>query len=71
MTTHRLWGRCLRYQCLSILVQVMLMAMLLSAVCKKMDNDHDDIDDDEKPPELDPDEQWLHTRTSQSEDSGH
>ena len=41
-------------------LQVLLTAMLVSAVCKKLDDGHDDIDDDEKEPELQPDEEWVH-----------
>ena len=41
-------------------LQVLLTAMFVSAVCKKLDDGHDDIDDDEKDPELQPDEEWMH-----------
>ena len=34
--------------------------MLVSAVCKKLDDGHDDLDDDEKEPTLNNDEEWLH-----------
>ena len=45
---------------LILLLQVLLTAMLVSALCKKLDDGHDDIDDDEKEPELQPDEEWVH-----------
>ena len=34
--------------------------MFVSAVCKKLDDGHDDIDDDEEDPELQSDEEWMH-----------
>ena len=41
--------------------QVLLTAVLVSAVCKKLDDGHDDLDDDEQEPTLNSDEEWLHT----------
>ncbi|XP_037093243.1 uncharacterized protein LOC119113030 [Pollicipes pollicipes] len=41
-------------------IKVMLTALLVSAICKKLDNGHDDIDDDEEDPALLNDEEWLY-----------
>ncbi|KAG1657693.1 Polycystic kidney disease protein 1-like 2 [Nymphon striatum] len=41
-------------------VKVMLVAFVLSLVCKNIDNESDDADEDEEQPELADDEEWLH-----------
>uniref|UniRef100_T1ISY4 PLAT domain-containing protein n=1 Tax=Strigamia maritima TaxID=126957 RepID=T1ISY4_STRMM len=41
-------------------IKVFLAALILSAVCKKVETDEDDADDDEEDPHLSSDEHWLH-----------
>ncbi|KAF0300768.1 Polycystic kidney disease protein 1-like 2 [Amphibalanus amphitrite] len=49
-------------------IKVLLTAMFVSAVCKKLDDGHDDIDDDEKDPELQADEEWMHVPRKKNTD---
>lgn len=38
----------------------MLVAFVLSLICKHIDHESDDADEDEEAPELADDEEWLH-----------
>ncbi|XP_022236079.1 polycystic kidney disease protein 1-like 2 [Limulus polyphemus] len=44
-------------------IKVFLMAMIFSTLCKSVDNDEDDAEEDEEAPELNPDEEWLYAES--------
>ncbi|KAG1652539.1 Polycystic kidney disease protein 1-like 2 [Nymphon striatum] len=50
-------------------IKVMLVTLLLSMVCKNINQDEDDADEDEEEPELADDEEWTHTAAGFSKKS--
>ncbi|KAG1665079.1 Polycystic kidney disease protein 1-like 2 [Nymphon striatum] len=48
-------------------IKVMLGAFVISLICKNVDHDNDDVDEDEESPELAVDEEWLHASYKKGE----